>query len=165
MLADYGRDLKGWSKVRDRALHGFVLCSDGRLYHPMLCREAVKAYSLRLAADKKRGADRSRLKAWREAKQNGERSQDGDGDGNADETGDETPTETQDETRFVARGKERKGKEVRDSLYSPPLFPDAPAEPSPPRRRSDDKGTRLPEDWQPSAEDVFRRGKGTLLAG
>ena len=45
MLADFGLDTKAWAKVRDLALHGFVKCSDGRLYHPVLCTEAVKAFN------------------------------------------------------------------------------------------------------------------------
>jgi hypothetical protein len=32
-LADLGRDLKTWRKVKSESLHGFVECSDGRLYH------------------------------------------------------------------------------------------------------------------------------------
>ena len=107
MLADYGRDLKSWAKIRDRALHGFVLCSDGRLYHPMLCREAVKAFDFRLASDKRRAADRERLKAWREARRKGEQAGDGNGVGNGletpGETGGDTPDETDGETRFVVR--------------------------------------------------------------
>lgn len=40
-LAGMGRDLRGWKKRRKGALRGWVLCSDGRLYHPMLV-EAVQ---------------------------------------------------------------------------------------------------------------------------
>ena len=37
--AGYGRDLKGWRKIRAGALRGFKKCSDGRLYHGvLLCR-------------------------------------------------------------------------------------------------------------------------------
>lgn len=39
-LAGMGRDLRGWKKRRKGALRGWVLCSDGRLYHPMMV-EAV----------------------------------------------------------------------------------------------------------------------------
>ena len=35
-LAGYGRVLKEWKKVRAAALHGFVKCADGRLYHPVV---------------------------------------------------------------------------------------------------------------------------------
>jgi hypothetical protein len=41
--AGYGRDLKGWQKIRETALHGFVKCSDGRFYHPVIGDMALKA--------------------------------------------------------------------------------------------------------------------------
>lgn len=42
-LAGFGRDLKGWKAVRGEALHGFVLCDDGRLYHPVIAEKAIEA--------------------------------------------------------------------------------------------------------------------------
>lgn len=36
--------LARFRKVRDKVLHGFVKCSDGRLYHPVLAAEAAVAY-------------------------------------------------------------------------------------------------------------------------
>ncbi|GBR33985.1 hypothetical protein AA11826_1156 [Komagataeibacter oboediens DSM 11826] len=65
-LADFGRDVEAWQAVKERALHGFILCSDGRLYHPMLCQEALDAYEERLRKSKKRVKDKERLQAWRE---------------------------------------------------------------------------------------------------
>lgn len=49
-LADLGRDLKAWRKVKAIAMANFVKCSDGRLYHPFLAAEAAKAWELRLKA-------------------------------------------------------------------------------------------------------------------
>lgn len=46
-LADFGRDVKAWRAVRDEALHGFVRCSDGRLYHKLLAEEAIAAWDRR----------------------------------------------------------------------------------------------------------------------
>lgn len=46
-LADLGRDLKHWKRLKERALHGFVKCSDGRLYHPTLAEQALVAWSKR----------------------------------------------------------------------------------------------------------------------
>lgn len=43
VLAGYGRDLKGWAKVRAEALHGFIKCCDGRLYHPVIADKAIEA--------------------------------------------------------------------------------------------------------------------------
>jgi len=57
-LADLGRDLKAWRKLRQRALHGFVRCSDGRLYNEFLCRQALIAWE-------KRARERERKARWR----------------------------------------------------------------------------------------------------
>lgn len=42
-LAGYGRDLDAWVAVRDDALRGFIECSDGRLYHPVVAEKAIAA--------------------------------------------------------------------------------------------------------------------------
>jgi hypothetical protein len=42
-LSGFGRDVKGWQKVREVALRGFVKCSDGRLYHPVIAEKAREA--------------------------------------------------------------------------------------------------------------------------
>ncbi|MBY0391729.1 MAG: YdaU family protein [Novosphingobium sp.] len=43
-LAEFGRDLKSWRKVRTVALHGWVKCNDGRFYHPVVAEKAAEAY-------------------------------------------------------------------------------------------------------------------------
>ena len=45
--AGYGRDVKGWLKVKNGALRGFVLCDDGRLYHPVVTEKALEAWAER----------------------------------------------------------------------------------------------------------------------
>ncbi len=47
-LADLGRDVKTWKTLREKALHGFMKCSDGRLYHTFLCRQALIAWEKRV---------------------------------------------------------------------------------------------------------------------
>nr|WP_314070745.1 hypothetical protein [uncultured Roseococcus sp.] len=48
-LLGYGRDMKTWLATRSAgALHGFVLCSDGRLYHPTVCEKANDAWRRKL---------------------------------------------------------------------------------------------------------------------
>lgn len=45
-LAELARDLKTWRKLKAGAMRGWVLCSDGRLYHPVVAevvRNAVDA--------------------------------------------------------------------------------------------------------------------------
>lgn len=72
-LADFGRDIEAWQDVKSRALHGFIECSDGRLYHPMICAEAIESYEERLRKSKRRNDDKERLKQWREMRRNQER--------------------------------------------------------------------------------------------
>jgi hypothetical protein len=43
-LADLGRDMKAWAKVRDVAMRNFVLCRDGRYYHSYLAPVAIRAW-------------------------------------------------------------------------------------------------------------------------
>lgn len=57
-LADLGRDVKTWKKLRARALHGFTLCSDGRLYHAFICEQAMVAWDKRIK-------ERERKAKWR----------------------------------------------------------------------------------------------------
>jgi uncharacterized protein YdaU (DUF1376 family) len=37
-----------WRKLREQILHGFVKCSDGRLYHPVLASDAAKAFAKKI---------------------------------------------------------------------------------------------------------------------
>jgi hypothetical protein len=43
-LCGLGRDLKTFRKHRDGAMRGFVLCDDGRLYHPTVAEQALAAW-------------------------------------------------------------------------------------------------------------------------
>lgn len=43
-LCGLGRDLKTFRKHRDDAMRGFVLCSDGRLYHPVVAEQVREAW-------------------------------------------------------------------------------------------------------------------------
>lgn len=38
---------KDWPKVRAMALHGWVKCSDGRLYHPVVAQKALESWTTR----------------------------------------------------------------------------------------------------------------------
>jgi hypothetical protein len=48
-LAEMGRDLKGWRKLREGALYGWVKCSDGRLYHKVVAELVLEAWLEKLA--------------------------------------------------------------------------------------------------------------------
>lgn len=53
-LAGFGRVVKEWLKVKKGALRGWVLCSDGRLYHPVVAEKARDAWE-----SKKKQRDRT----------------------------------------------------------------------------------------------------------
>lgn len=44
----YGRVVREWLKVRPGALRGWVKCSDGRLYHPVVAEKALDAWNAKL---------------------------------------------------------------------------------------------------------------------
>lgn len=84
-LAEFGRDMRTWRKVKAMALHGWYRCSDGRLYNSVVA-EIVTEQSARMVAEQER------RRAWREkkAKQRGDGQGTGDensGDSDGDETG------------------------------------------------------------------------------
>ncbi len=47
-IAGYGRCVQVWKKFKKGALRGFVKCSDGRLYHPVVAEKANAAWKLKL---------------------------------------------------------------------------------------------------------------------
>lgn len=108
-LAGFGRDLRSWKRVRQTALHGFVLCADQRWYHPVVAEKAIEAGDRRDQFRARRTRDADRLRAWRTAKQEQAGQPDSTGtpsqpDGNNAETSTgnagETPSGNAGETRF-----------------------------------------------------------------
>jgi len=59
-LAGYGMMVAAWRAIKDETLHGWVLCNDGRIYHPVVCDLAMEAagfkdaYEARQAGGKRR---------------------------------------------------------------------------------------------------------------
>lgn len=68
-LAGYGRVLKEWKKVRAAALHGFVKCADGRLYHPVVAEKAVAAFAAKAKYAYEKFCDRLRKENAKRAKE------------------------------------------------------------------------------------------------
>lgn len=86
-LAGYGRAAKQWAKIRDDALHGFLRCADGRLYHPVVASKAAEAWASRERFAEKREQDRERLRRWRDQKRGATTDETATPEaGNADET-------------------------------------------------------------------------------
>jgi len=112
VIAAFARmKLPRFRQLRAEVLRGFVLCSDGRLYHSTLAAEASKAYERKVAFQRKRDTDAERLRSWRSGKRV------------------ETRNETPPETRFVAEGqgrdRDRTGTNVPPSAgaAAPPASP------------------------------------------
>lgn len=108
-LPDNDRTLAGfsgagskWRKVRDMALHGFIKCSDGRLYHPVLCLDVMRALGSQAKFRDRREKDAERLRKWREQRARN--------DG-------ETRFETPDETR-IDKDKDRDSEGVLNRIPS-----------------------------------------------
>ncbi|HFL2774258.1 TPA: DUF1376 domain-containing protein [Pseudomonas aeruginosa] len=55
-----------WRKVKDMALRGWQLCSDDRLYHPVIAEKALAAWEERVAYRERRGNETERLRRHRE---------------------------------------------------------------------------------------------------
>ncbi len=90
-LAGLGRDVETFESVTVVSLGHFVTCSDGRLYHPVVCEKVMEAWERKCAAAEGREANRQRKKGWRDRKdqlkqQSGHGGQDGDGTGTERET-------------------------------------------------------------------------------
>lgn len=68
-MAGYGRDVRKWRRVREKgALRGFVLCSDGRLYHPLVAEAALNAWGDKQGQGRRTFAAREALKEKRRLK-------------------------------------------------------------------------------------------------
>lgn len=64
--AGYGVMVKAWKKLKPQAMRGYVLCSDGRWYHPLVSELAIDGW-------KERVRNREKQRAWRERNQNKDR--------------------------------------------------------------------------------------------
>ncbi|MDB5617074.1 DUF1376 domain-containing protein [Tardiphaga sp.] len=108
-LAGFGRDLKGWRGVSEAALRGFVECSDGRLYHPVIAEKAIESGSKKrkqtsqtAAATEARKAAKAIRDAERYEQRNDERNDERDDDSEENIGPDETE-------RYVHQGNGTEG--------------------------------------------------------
>lgn len=65
MLEFFSRS-KNWKKVKEKALHGWIRCSDGRLYHAVVAKNALEAWDRRLDYQESSNNKTERQKRWRE---------------------------------------------------------------------------------------------------
>jgi hypothetical protein len=123
-----------WPTVRDMALHGWVKCSDGRLYHPVVAEKACDAWAQRLAYRKRTQAATAARQAQRQR------------DGLHD---DERHVE-----RYVGRGGMRDDeRDVHQGEGEGDSREGFKKERTPSESVSRAaRGARLPDDWQPDAD-------------
>lgn len=183
MLAGLGRDLGAWQAVREVALHGFIECADGRLYHPFLCEVARVAWEARKAA-------RDRKRNWRASKAK-KQQRDGDvpGTEQSQEQGRDVPVPSEAKRSEATALKGSRVASLRDApeLPSSGTTGQAVEPPAPPSRgkpvlikgakatakqpalkvvsQSDDRASNVPDEivarWEPVAVDL---GLGTFAA-
>jgi hypothetical protein len=128
-LTGYGRDLATWKRVREAgALRGFVRCSDGRLYHPVVAEKALEAWD-------KKGRQAERTRRATEA------------------AAERARVRRESVTDSVTDSKERRGEEREEGKERDSPAPVASGGAGGTRAARADRGTRLPEDWSPSDED------------
>lgn len=97
-LAGFGKDVKGWRKLRDDAMRGFVKCSDGRWYHPVIAEKAIEAGTKRR---NQRGQTAAATEARRLAKEKR--------DAERNDQRNDDRNDTSSEERDVHQGKGREG--------------------------------------------------------
>ena len=60
VLADVaGCDMKKWQSVKEKVMRGWVKCSDGRLYHPVVAEKALESYERKKAMRQRTEAARA----------------------------------------------------------------------------------------------------------
>ena len=139
MLAHLSGAGANWKRVREHVLRGWVLCGDGRLYHPVVAEKACEAWKLKLA-------QRARTEAARAAR-----------DANRKKQTDSTPPSATDTaTRPVTESaalsvtetvtaSTRQDQTIQERKKETPL-------PSVGPPRTATRGSRLPSDWSPTPE-------------
>lgn len=132
-----------WAKVRNHALRGWVKCSDGRLYHPVVAEKANEAWASALAQKARTEAARIAKRKKREATNE------------ASVTESVTETVTTSVTEPVT-GSIREEKRIEERKKEPPLTTFEPPQDDAPRSASPTrvvKGSRIPEGWTPEDTD------------
>ncbi|MGN6121699.1 MAG: hypothetical protein ACTHOJ_01955, partial [Sphingomonas oligoaromativorans] len=62
-LADFGKDVKGWRRVKEAALRGWHVATDGRLYHRVVAESALESWLEKLLQRISSGAGNA--KRWK----------------------------------------------------------------------------------------------------
>lgn len=65
-MLEYLSKAKSWKKVREVAMRGWVTCADGRLYHPVVAKNALEAWDRRVEYREVEDNKNERQRRWRE---------------------------------------------------------------------------------------------------
>lgn len=84
-FAGYGRVVTEWEKVAPGALYGFVECSDGRLYHPVIAEKAKEAWEKKSEFASRTNARSDQARAAADARWKREKGQGAEAPGPSDE--------------------------------------------------------------------------------
>ncbi|MGI4941997.1 MAG: DUF1376 domain-containing protein, partial [Janthinobacterium lividum] len=68
ILAHLSHAGPAWPAMREMALHGWVLCSDGRYYHPLIAAKALEAWGSKQGGKTTRSKGAEKMRLWRERK-------------------------------------------------------------------------------------------------
>jgi len=66
VLAHLSGSAARWKKIREMALRGFVKCSDGRFYHPIVAEKALDAWGRRGDWQAQQSSKNERQQRWRQ---------------------------------------------------------------------------------------------------
>lgn len=141
-IAGFGkRDLTQWLEAKDEVLSAWVLCSDGRWYHPTLAEVAVEAFN-------EREARREREREKKRRQRGGEKVP-GDTQGDAKPVTAGVSGATIEPKAESPRGQSTKGEDKTEQKIEGSI------EPSPmiPTKTKSSRGTRIPWDWTASSAD------------
>lgn len=75
-LVNLGKDVRTFRKVREAAMRGFILCSDGRWYHPVVAEQVNSAWAEKVAYRERKEkrtaiAEKAAAARWASDKQSG----------------------------------------------------------------------------------------------
>jgi uncharacterized protein YdaU (DUF1376 family) len=119
LLAAFSGAGPKWKKVREVALRGFVECSDGRLYHKVLCEDVLNAARKRQAF-RDRTAAATEARKQRNERRDGQRNVVRDGDDHRERNDDDPPDATTSVTSVQGQGQgQGQKKESPDPALNP----------------------------------------------
>jgi hypothetical protein len=149
--AGYGVAVKAFLVVKANAMRGWILCADGRLYHPVVASIALDVWATKRRKRHDNEADRERKRLKRAALSGGHqhdfRRTDAEIPPDANPDIAKNPPDVRPENPLKGKGSEGKG--YSSPYVSPPSG--IPADNKPGRKQ---RGTAIPEDWKPRDEDL-----------